>query len=729
MEKKLTKAEALKKLETMMDSHEELAKKVNIEIPKFLAVTSHVQGGERIWEGVCHNCGYEGVLPDFGRYSLYNSTSCKCPRCGNTNIAKGSIVAPATSFYYGHRNHNYKLYVEENENGYSFFIYEPKYLFGDGEKDGRSDEWMKKDVTADVVISYVGLFDKLSGMFIYTCDGRFSAKPTQSNTANAYSLLCSLLPDDKKYLIEMYEEYAAKKETASEKRKLASKKYLLEEMRLNFKPKAVDNDKIAKTVSKLLFYLDSDRGEKDVYCSVCTSCGDSWLIECDKGEQPRAITACPKCGAEFSQDNLYYSCSNTVVSTNVIVFENTNLPENDLLMRAFVVNQSIDIKDPTKTLKTSVKEIQRVFAGKQLCVYTANDYNEFKKDTLKDLCFGTNSWRNKSSVVFNSNEEVADIIRNSCLQYSGLIEAYGLGDKRYKKFKDMPDMTYLKAWYKNPSIELVLKANMTSYLRYAVESRPETISTGKTLADALQVSPFVAKIAAKNNFSYSDLVDFNCLYENDHSLTLELFNTIKEQRISPNHLVLLKQQHNIGYKNVVNYLQNVYDHQCIEKREAMSIWVDYLNMAKVLKMDLSDNSRKYPASLKKEHDIAMFAHRAVQIELDKEAFARQAKINEMYEYSYKDLIAIVPKTPQDVVEEATRQRNCLRSYVERIKSGYTVVVFIRYKTTPEDTLYTAEVNQGRLIQLKGYQNSNPRNRELVEFVSHWAKAKGIKVNY
>ena len=69
--------------------------------------------------------------------------------------------------------------------------------------------------------------------------------------------------------------------------------------------------------------------------------------------------------------------------------------------------------------------------------------------------------------------------------------------------------------------------------------------------------------------------------------------------------------------------------------------------------------------------------------MDKELFEAQAKTNAVYEYKYKDLIAIVPKTPEDIVEEATRQRNCLRSYVERVKNGQTVVVFIRKKDEPE----------------------------------------------
>ena len=149
-------------------------------------------------------------------------------------------------------------------------------------------------------------------------------------------------------------------------------------------------------------------------------------------------------------------------------------------------------------------------------------------------------------------------------------------------------------------------------------------------------------------------------------------------------------------------------------------------MAKILKIDLTDKTRMFPSSLKKEHDVAMFAYRSVKEEVDKETFAEQAKVNAFFEYKYKDLIAIVPKTPEDIVEEATRQRNCLRSYVERVKVGNTVVVFIRKKDEPEKAYVTAEIFDGRLTQLKGYCNSNPRDKELMEFVDKWSEEKGFR---
>jgi hypothetical protein len=150
-------------------------------------------------------------------------------------------------------------------------------------------------------------------------------------------------------------------------------------------------------------------------------------------------------------------------------------------------------------------------------------------------------------------------------------------------------------------------------------------------------------------------------------------------------------------------------------------------MATMLHFDLTEKSRKYPGSLKKEHDVAMFASKALKQEIDLQMFTMQAEKNAYYEYTYEKLMVTVPKTPEDVVQEATRQHNCLRSYLQRIRNGDTVVVFIRYKETPDDSYVTVEINNNYIVQVKGKYNSNPMNKELYEFISHWTKARGIKM--
>ena len=108
-------------------------------------------------------------------------------------------------------------------------------------------------------------------------------------------------------------------------------------------------------------------------------------------------------------------------------------------------------------------------------------------------------------------------------------------------------------------------------------------------------------------------------------------------------------------------------------------------------------------------------------------FAEQAQKNKVLEYSYQDLFVKVPETQQDVVNEATAQHNCLRSYIEKIGEGRTRVAFIRKKDEPDKSYITVEVDMdNRIIQVKGPYNRNPRNKTVNEFISKWCNACGLK---
>ena len=323
-----------------------------------------------------------------------------------------------------------------------------------------------------------------------------------------------------------------------------------------------------------------------------------------------------------------------------------------------------------------------------------------------------------------TDEEAANIINSSCLAHSGLVEAYGLGDARYTSFEKPGAMHYLAAWYKNPGLELVLKANLSLALNDII-MRGVTVAKANSLKEIFGVSNAVVKMAIKNNLNVDDIMNLNRLHELDNTITIEQYNEMRD--LSARRFADLKHLYGISYTNALKYIQNAYDHQCIEKTDIVSLWLDYLRMASTLKMDLTDKSRLYPASLKKEHDVAVFAYRAVKVELDKKEFEATAEQNAYYEYTYKDLMVRIPRTPEEIVEEATRQKNCLRSYVDRVRRGDTIVAFVRYKEHPDNTYVTAEIHDQKLVQLKGYANTNPSTSELTEFVAHWAKAKKFKI--
>lgn len=720
---KITRCEAEKKLKDMLVDIPQTILDLNVVEPiKFYTVNRYVDVGMAIREYYCQNCGHTHKEEDANSRYYYNPTR-TCPDCGNSKQLSGTS-------YHGMTEH---LFIQENDND---FIY---VLFRCNQTYPNDNDWYKKDPTISISISYIGMYDSTNGWFTYDNNRDKLLKRACYDEKRVFNDLFRLTPinsiktpwsDLRKEMLD----FQSKIEIEKTKRKATSKTIILEEMRQKFKGKSVDESKIVNVQHTVLYDLYSEKENESVISAYCTKCGHEfqYVYENDKKAE------CPCCGTVTKERSYsWYSKQSRTQLATVAIFENTNLPEQDLLIRVFKVRRQYSIQEGYSEV---VWEQQRIFAGKKVNVYDIGYVDSLDKDDIKKRCLEkctireiTNDlvpkrWANERVAhVVQDEEIICEIIRNSCLKYSGMVEAYGLGDERYKPYKALPDLNYMMTWYKKPSIELVLKANLTNLVEDFVRD-PDKFGIGTTLTDVLMVSPQVIKCAVKANFNSDDLSRFTALYNADNSITVELYNEIRSHNLTPQHFSDLKTNHGIDYAQALKYLQTAYDHQCIEKREALNIWLDYLRMAKALKIDLTDKSRKYPSSLKKEHDVAMFAYRSVQAEIDKEQFAEQAKKNAYYEYTYKDLMVIVPKTPEEIVEEATRQKNCLRSYIERIKNGETVVVFIRRKETPEFTYVTAEVNHGTLNQLKGYCNSNPRNKELNEFVAHWAKAKGIRVS-
>jgi hypothetical protein len=371
-----------------------------------------------------------------------------------------------------------------------------------------------------------------------------------------------------------------------------------------------------------------------------------------------------------------------------------------------------------------VYESKRIFAGKEPNIYfKRSDDDRFEKTEDMDRLYVP---FDDKTIIAHSNDEIVEIVQNSCLKYSGLIDSWGLGKYKYNWNVKIPNLLYLHAWYANPAIELVMKSNLTYITDWLIDS-PEDMKSGKTLADVLGISPGLTKTIVQMDPNPNKMRDMATLYEADNTLTAELYEQIAREDLNRSVLKNLAERYGLTYDKIMRYLQAAYDHQCILKRETLSVWSDYLRMASAVGVNLSDKAKKFPSSLKKEHDIVMFAYRAVQVEMDKKAFAEQAEVNAKYEFETDNMVVIVPRTPQAVIEEANAQNNCLRSYVERVKRGETIVAFVRRKSEPEKTFLSAEIKDGELIQLKGWCNSDPRTKEIVDFTKEWAKARNISI--
>ena len=262
--------------------------------------------------------------------------------------------------------------------------------------------------------------------------------------------------------------------------------------------------------------------------------------------------------------------------------------------------------------------------------------------------------------------------------------------------------------------------NLESFL-YINETTPHGI---------LGVSKGAFKIARDLNLGFNKLSLFKKLCQAEPNLTENLFRKI-DTHLSSSHggiLTDIKEDFGISVSKSMDYLERCYMYQCIPYQQSVILWRDYLNMAEQLHYTM-DKQTRYPNSLKKAHDIASFQLQFIRKEKQMNNFSHAAEKNRKYCYTGKTYTVLIPDTPDDLVKESNALHHCVHSYVDRVANRDTVIAFIRDKNSETEPLYTAEIKDGQLIQIRGSYNCIPKSTGLQSFLNEWCKEKNIINSY
>ena len=143
-----------------------------------------------------------------------------------------------------------------------------------------------------------------------------------------------------------------------------------------------------------------------------------------------------------------------------------------------------------------------------------------------------------------------------------------------------------------------------------------------------------------------------------------------------------------------------------------TMWVDYLNMAKVLEYDLSRRDVAMPKNLRERHDLASETVRYQRVLIDEQ---KHKKFNEylrkMYEFEYGNLCIVVPGGVDDIVHEGKVLKHCVGGYAARHFNDQVNILFLRHKRKPATPFITIEIRPRKTMkealvirQIHGYQN-------------------------
>ena len=153
-------------------------------------------------------------------------------------------------------------------------------------------------------------------------------------------------------------------------------------------------------------------------------------------------------------------------------------------------------------------------------------------------------------------------------------------------------------------------------------------------------------------------------------------------------------------------------------------WADDLIMQKSIFGKIKD---KYPDNLKSHHDRLSVKEGIVKNLQEIKNIRKIGEDNANLECKINGNAFIVPKTTEEMVDEAIQQNNCLRSYIPRMAEGGCIIVFMRKAKEPEKSWITIELSPTlEVVQIKG-RNNKEASPEALLTINKWAKQKGLTI--
>ena len=168
------------------------------------------------------------------------------------------------------------------------------------------------------------------------------------------------------------------------------------------------------------------------------------------------------------------------------------------------------------------------------------------------------------------------------------------------------------------------------------------------------------------------------------------------------------------------YFKNVEDLECIPKGIKLmrfQNWViknlvtayeyrDYQNMLENLGIAFEGDFRILPKNFKQAHDDAVKAYNDMKDEQKRIEFANQLEKLLGLEQTIGNYTFVLPKKLQELKAEGKALSHCVGSYADRVARGDTVILFVRQKEKVDNPLYTLEIKNGKIVQLRGKRNKD-----------------------
>lgn len=291
---------------------------------------------------------------------------------------------------------------------------------------------------------------------------------------------------------------------------------------------------------------------------------------------------------------------------------------------------------------------------------------------------------------------------------------------------------YLVQLARQPVLERIVKADLIQLAKEMVTAGEFVeYKPSKELGKSLMIDRFRLNRLRERNGGDHYLAWLRFEKMQDECIPDALIDWMAGHGIRPKDIRFVKDR--MSVLQVKNYLERQSGETGESPKDLLTIWEDYLIMAKRLQIDVSDPIIYRAGELVRRHnELAQsvgntnILRQAEELEYSYPSLTQIYGELEKYEYSDKEYKIVSPRRTEDILIEGEKLRHCIDRndrYFERMNHRESYILFLRKADDEGTPYYTLEIEPDGTVRQKRtlYNRQLDDIKEAEKFLQKWQK--------
>ena len=445
---------------------------------------------------------------------------------------------------------------------------------------------------------------------------------------------------------------------------------------------------------------------------TCTLCGDTREL-IDESAKHNSSSWCPKCRSSGKHKDQRYGRKNLTERARVLIFgkrgKSVYAGLSEVIMDCSTVRPTIysDIEAVYK-FNSQIQENQI-----QSSSWYGSTYWTSKKEIK--IPYRDGMWGNSQTALMMYKGNIKDVFKGTDLKYKNLENQIELSIYEYANCELFLKLVALNAKYE--SIELLHKVGLNYLILNKLQSVPHSQAVNWKAKDLRKILK-LNRAEIKEAIKYDIKLDVLDVYKKARNKGINIPIEIACEIGSDQAYKLTEASQSKDIVKLISYLKKQQKKDSFSR--VLSDYTDYISQCKKLEFNLTDKGVIYPRNLEKAHTDASIQLKVKSSEIENKQIKEQAEKVEKYNYKSGSLLIRVATSAEEIITEGVIQKHCVGTYIWKITSGISSIMFIRKASNPNKPFYTLELNNKTLdvIQCRGKLNIST-TEEVKAFIEKW----------